>query len=198
MEDNGKATDKRDLILKIAVRLFCEKGYDNTSIRTLADANGLSVAGIYYFFQDKEDILYSILKQNGEDLIATIKSGLEQGTDPETSLRCLIRSMLLHNVHHHKEMLILNRELQRLSEERQHLIREANRHAYDLVKCEFMELYRLGRMRKEDVTLACFTLFSEASWFPRWYRENGEKGIDYFAERIADMFLGGLIDSVKP
>ncbi len=198
MEGNGRVPDKRELILREATRLFRENGYDNTSIRELADATSLSAAGIYYFFQDKEDILYTILKQHSEELIEVIDRASDRDAEPEISLRQMIRSLLLHNVHHVQEVVILNREIGRLSSERQHLIRQANRKAYDLVKDEFIKFYHQGRMRKEDLTLASFTLLSETSWFARWYRDSGTRGIDYFADRIADMFLKGLIDPEKP
>ena len=81
--ENEKTVDKRERILDEAVSLFYEKGYDNTSIRTLAEATGLSVAGIYYFFQDKEEILFELLKQAGEDLIESVSSSFDQSADPE-------------------------------------------------------------------------------------------------------------------
>lgn len=197
MEGNGRVPDKREMILREATRLFRENGYDNTSIRELADATNLSAAGIYYFFQDKEDILYTILKQHSEELIETVERSIDREAEPEASLRQMIRSLLLHNVHHVQEVIILNREIGRLSSERQQLIRQASRKAYDLVKDEFFRFYQLGRMKKEDLALASFTLLSETTWFGRWYRDSGTSGIDYFADRISDMFLKGLIAPEK-
>ena len=192
-EENEKAIDKRKLILNEAVRLFYEKGYDNTSIRTLAEATGLSVAGIYYFFQDKEEILIEILKQSGEDLIESVSGSFDQTVAPDISLRRTVRDMLEHSVDHNKDLVILSREINRLSEDRQMVIQEAKRKAYDLVKLGFMRFCEQERMRKEDVVLASFTLLSEATWFARWYKPGGRLDLDHFSERITDMLLRGLI-----
>lgn len=191
--ENEKTVDKRERILDEAVSLFYEKGYDNTSIRTLAEATGLSVAGIYYFFQDKEEILFELLKQAGEDLIESVSSSFDQSADPEIFLRRTVRNMLEHSVSHNKDLVILSREINRLSEERQMVIQEAKRKAYDLVKRGFMRFCEQGRMREEDTTLASFTLLSEATWFPRWYKPGGRLDLDHFSERITDMLLSGLI-----
>ena len=51
--------NRKELILETAQELFYRNGYDSTSVRELAKETGLSVAGVYYFFSDKEDILFT-------------------------------------------------------------------------------------------------------------------------------------------
>jgi AcrR family transcriptional regulator len=66
--------ERKVQIIEEATALFYKNGYDNTSIRELSKAAELSVAGVYYFFKDKEEILFSILNQSIIDLNDTIKT----------------------------------------------------------------------------------------------------------------------------
>jgi AcrR family transcriptional regulator len=54
------ARSTRDRILDIALDLFTEKGYENTSLRDIADAMGFTKAAIYYHFRSKEDIFMAL------------------------------------------------------------------------------------------------------------------------------------------
>lgn len=55
------STESKSRILQAASRLFSEKGYDATRVHEIADAAGVNKALIYYYFQNKEDILDSLV-----------------------------------------------------------------------------------------------------------------------------------------
>lgn len=64
----------KDLIFKVAVDMFSQKGYSGTSIRHIAGAVGIKESSIYNHFKNKEDILQSILNYQIEGLFHAIKS----------------------------------------------------------------------------------------------------------------------------
>src|SRR5438128_12196121 len=49
-------------LLAHASRIFCEKGYEGASMRDLSRATGMSLAGLYHYFESKEELLYLIQK----------------------------------------------------------------------------------------------------------------------------------------
>lgn len=49
------------LILDVSTKMFCEKGYDNTSLQDIINETKLSKGAIYHHFDSKEDILKAIL-----------------------------------------------------------------------------------------------------------------------------------------
>lgn len=55
-----KGPSTRDRILDIALDLFTEKGYENTSLREIAERLGFSKAAIYYHFASKDEILMAL------------------------------------------------------------------------------------------------------------------------------------------
>ncbi len=62
----------RERILEVAAGLFVSQGYDGISMREIADACGLSKAGLYYHFKDKEDLFLAILSENLGKLAAIL------------------------------------------------------------------------------------------------------------------------------
>ncbi|MBE0697843.1 MAG: TetR/AcrR family transcriptional regulator [Anaerolineaceae bacterium] len=73
------AIGMRERILELAAPLFVSHGYDGISMREIADASGISKAGLYYHFQDKEQLFLEILKEN-----LSLLEGVIAAADRET------------------------------------------------------------------------------------------------------------------
>ena len=78
----------REKILAAALELFANKGYDATSIDSIAKKAGVSKGLIYNYFESKEKILLAIFDDAmkvGDEILARYK-GL---TDPYEIMRCM-------------------------------------------------------------------------------------------------------------
>ena len=53
-------SERKNDIIKTAIKLFNENGYGNTSTRHIAETMEISVGNLYYYFKNKEDILIEI------------------------------------------------------------------------------------------------------------------------------------------
>ena len=69
MAQTDRTTDNRDRILRAAERLFAEKGFDATSVASVADAAGVNKALVYYYFESKDHLLASLF----DDLLADME-----------------------------------------------------------------------------------------------------------------------------
>jgi Transcriptional regulator len=81
----------RQKILDTALSLFVAHGYDGISMREIAEACGLSKAGLYYHFTDKQALFLAILDgqlSQLEDLLAKINAG---GGDARTKIDAFLR-----------------------------------------------------------------------------------------------------------
>lgn len=56
-----EAVERRNEILDVAERLFCTKGYDNTSTNDILAEIGIARGTLYYHFKNKEDILDAMI-----------------------------------------------------------------------------------------------------------------------------------------
>jgi AcrR family transcriptional regulator len=72
--------DLRERILREATRLFVARGYHGLSMREIAEAVGVSKAGLYYHFKDKEDLFLAILTDNLERMEREIQTDGQAGT----------------------------------------------------------------------------------------------------------------------
>src|SRR5215470_1582954 len=81
-------------ILTHATEVFCKKGYEGASMRDLSRASGMSLAGMYYYFQSKERLLFLIQQHTFSTIVARLKSRLKDVDDAEERTRIFIRNHL--------------------------------------------------------------------------------------------------------
>jgi TetR/AcrR family fatty acid metabolism transcriptional regulator len=67
-----RATDKRDLILQAAVRVFARKGYHSCRVGDIAGEAGVAHGLLYHYFKSKEDVLETIFRETWSDLLAAV------------------------------------------------------------------------------------------------------------------------------
>jgi len=68
-----RQTDTRQRALEVALELFAEHGYEQTSLREIADRLGVTKAALYYHFPSKEALLSGIvdsLVEPADELVA--------------------------------------------------------------------------------------------------------------------------------
>jgi len=79
-------TDKREAILRAAIKVFAGKGYFNSKVADIAAAAGIADGTVYLYFKSKDEILHSIFDRAMEEFIAEGKRELEGITAPEQRL----------------------------------------------------------------------------------------------------------------
>lgn len=105
-----------DKILDTALKLFCEKGYYNTTTNDIAKEAGISIGSLYSYFKDKDTIFQEILEsyhQNFLSVFEHIKSDINRSLyerDKKAWLRILLDSL----IELHQSVKTLNRELKAL------------------------------------------------------------------------------------
>jgi AcrR family transcriptional regulator len=70
-------------ILEEATRLFVSHGYHGISMREIAEAVGVSKAGLYYHFKDKEDLFLAILASNLDAIQRIVQEAHQERTTRE-------------------------------------------------------------------------------------------------------------------
>src|SRR3989440_8337724 len=81
-------------ILKHATEVFYERGYEGASMRDLSRATGMSLAGLYYYFESKERLLYLIQKHTFKTIVQRLKERLKDANQPEQRIRVFILNHL--------------------------------------------------------------------------------------------------------
>src|SRR6516164_2324702 len=97
-------------ILDHATEVFCKKGYEGASLRDLSRATGMSLAGLYYYFESKERLLYLIQKHTFATIVQRLKARLEGVLDPEERVRVFILNHLEYFLANQAAMKVLSHE----------------------------------------------------------------------------------------
>src|SRR5438552_5682769 len=79
--------DKRETLLRAAIRVFAHNGYFNSKVADIAREAGVADGTVYLYFKSKEEILHSVFDKSMEDAIADGRKRLEGVNDPREKLR---------------------------------------------------------------------------------------------------------------
>lgn len=182
--------EKLLLILDRASGIFAKKGYHNASVRDVAAATNVSPAGLYYYFQSKEELLRLILDGCLSSLIDRIRKDVVGIEDPAIRLRAIVRAHLSHFEKNGKEMRVLVREWGALAGPVGDEIRQLMREYAGVVIRTFRELSPDRSL--QELRAATFGLFGMLSWVDQWYRPGQDLPLDLLAEQFAGILLGGF------
>jgi len=62
--------DKREAILRAAIKVFAQRGYFNSKVADIAKEAGIADGTVYLYFKSKDEILHSIFDRAMEEFIA--------------------------------------------------------------------------------------------------------------------------------
>jgi AcrR family transcriptional regulator len=83
---------RRDQILAAALELFHQRGYHATGMDEIGAAAGITGPGVYRHFRNKEEILETLVRERGEQVLAAIEAVTASDLPPEAMLDELARS----------------------------------------------------------------------------------------------------------
>ncbi len=153
-----------------ATDVFYEKGYDGASMRELSRASGMSLAGLYYYFESKERLLYLIQKHTFETIIERLRERLKDVEDPEQRIRVLILNHLDYFLSNPKAMKVLSHEDDALKDDCGARIAAIKREYYR-ISIDLLEQYKRVRGLEFSSRIAVLSLFGMMNWIYTWRRQ---------------------------
>ncbi|MEV4073822.1 TetR/AcrR family transcriptional regulator [Nonomuraea fuscirosea] len=76
--DSPPAGGERQLILRVATRLYSALGYDNTSVEQIADAAGVDPADVNAFFAGKQQLYLEVMEQVRELVMTALRARTDE------------------------------------------------------------------------------------------------------------------------
>jgi AcrR family transcriptional regulator len=193
---NGEP-DRLDEIYRTAAVIIFEKGFDATSMNDIAEAVGMTKAGVYHYIPGKKDLLFALMSYALDHLETDVIAPARDITDAETRLRFIIQShvKLITGENGDKGnglISILTDELAGLTKLHRRKIIERKRDYLNLVRATMDELKAEGKLKDLDTTVCAFSIFGTVMWLARWYRPGGRlKGAD-IADEITKIAISGM------
>lgn len=96
--------DRKTAILRVAAEEFAEHGYEASSYNRIIERSGLSKGAIYYYFDDKEDLYATVLRDAMQRLVIDVgdMSGAHDATSFWTEFeRWYVRSLEMFQAEPH-------------------------------------------------------------------------------------------------
>ena len=184
-------------VLAHATEVFCEKGYEGASMRDLSRASGMSLAGLYHYFQSKERLLYLIQKHTFTTILEKLKARLHEGAEPEERIRVFILNHLEYFLVNQQGMKVLSHEDEALKNGLGSEIAAIKREYYRIC-LGIMESLKSERGLDFDARTAVMSLFGMMNWIYTWYNPRVDGGARELAQRMGDIFLRGITSTTKP
>ncbi|OFZ73060.1 MAG: hypothetical protein A2W04_09610 [Betaproteobacteria bacterium RBG_16_64_9] len=188
-----KPSDRAEEAVEVALKLFLERGYDNTPMSLIAQELGLTKAGVYHHFESKEDLLYVIHRNNVERLLLPVIEKSEAEADPEVRLRTFmveLGSLFARD----PSARILISEAKRMAPEHFEEIRDVWRRGFVLARDAIRELQQQGRCKESlNPTFAAFGAIGMCSWINYWFDHSRPESGPEVAATMAEIFMNGVL-----
>jgi AcrR family transcriptional regulator len=191
-ETRRRARDeKREAVLRTAVRLFLEQGYHRATLHEVAKRLNITKPALYNYFRSKEEILFecwSIGRERIEKIVAEIEA---EGGTGLAKLRKLIRGYAEAAATDYAAM-VAQFDLRDLTESHAKVVRGGNRWIDRAFRNYIAEGIADGSIGACDVKLSAFAIGGALNWIAHWYRRDGDLSPQAIAAEFAIRLTEGL------
>jgi AcrR family transcriptional regulator len=184
---------RRRAILETAARVICERGYEGASIQDIADACGLTKAGLYHHIRSKEHLLLEIQNYGMDVFEEQVLHQVLSIADPLERLKtCMAKNILLVTRGWSKEITIILHEHATLTGEARAQINARKKRYVRFLEGSFAEAVRAGRLRPLHPKVAAFAFLGMVLWIYKWFKPDGAIKEDELVREMQQLFFGGL------
>ena len=189
--------DRYPTIIQAALETFARRGCHQASIREIARAADLSLAGLYHYVRGKDELLFLVIDHSLDGLLAKLDSALAEAVAPEEKLLGLIRTHLEFAFHQGAALKVINRDIEALAEPHR-TAAATKRHSYLLSGLEVLRaLDPHGRSDDElldavNLLLGMLNGIATRPFLGRWEDDRT------LTTEVGNLFLHGFLGKREP
>jgi AcrR family transcriptional regulator len=186
-----KATERRRAILRAAASVFRDRGYANASMDEIAERLDMAKGNLYYYFKNKQELLFFCQDHSLDRLIANAEEALGLDAPYDERLRRVIVGHVvcvldeLDGASAHTEVHALPADL------RDRVIEKRDRYE-TLVRTIVGQGIAARAFASLDPKMAALALLGALNGATKWYRPGGGQSPAEIGESFATLFLDGL------
>jgi AcrR family transcriptional regulator len=195
MPQAREAKQKLREICRVAARVFYAKSYDGASMQDIAEAVGLTKAGLYHHVGSKDRLLFEIQNYGMDILDETVLAPIKDITDPREKLRqTIIGHIDLIVRARDQEITVILHENRSLSGALRKKLNARKRAYIDYLENLITRVQeQSGGPPLVKPRLAAFALLGMINWLYQWYSPEGPVKQEELAQVYTDFFLRGLL-----
>ncbi len=180
---------KREQILEAAGELFYQRGYHSTTVDTIAEKLSVTKPFIYYHFENKLDILQSLLERTISASLHIFDDIDVEHQPPGEALDELIRKFTFNVIENQTLIAMFWRDEKELPIKNRDNIRKLKKEFDTRLSHILTRGVEEGEFDIPDIEIASLAIAGMITWTYTWYRDNRRLTPDMIAECLTAMVL---------
>ncbi|HUF45582.1 MAG TPA: TetR/AcrR family transcriptional regulator, partial [Aestuariivirgaceae bacterium] len=186
-----KQAQVREEIVRVAAKLFAERGYRAVTIDDIANELGFTKSAVYYYFGNKAQILWHIYEEIYDSYISMVSEIRDANLSPRDAMQRIIYQHVLWVIERRDWTAIYFREESELNEDQRGIIRRRKRD-YDAI---IEGIYAAGVKQKvfADIPphIAVSGILGMCNWLYLWFNDKGPVTPDEIAMHYVTLLAQG-------
>ncbi|MEE8524279.1 MAG: TetR/AcrR family transcriptional regulator [Thermoanaerobaculia bacterium] len=189
---HSKALAKKRQILEAASRVFRRKGLHATGMRDIAAELGMQVGNLYYYFENRQELLAFCQRDALSGLLQLAAWVAETELPASGKLYLLIKGHVVH-VNEGTQGSLAHLEVEALESRWRRKI-QARRDEYEAaVRRLVADGVADGTFRAVDAKTAALAILGAMNWTVKWFRPAGTKNARQIGDEFAEQLVRGLL-----
>ena len=188
-----RGSDTRARLIRVAIEMFHESGYEQTSLQNIADRMGFSKAAIYYHVKSKEDLLLDVYASVLQPVIVDARRISEIPAEDNLHVFLeLIRHRLSIFTTDFESNAVFQIHRSLLSAESRAFMRSLDREYYAILKAAYNAGIKDGSIKPGSVPMRVNAILGMCNIMFRWYHPNGKIRPNKAIEEIIAVISSGI------
>jgi len=184
--------EKLNTVLSASASLFASKGFERATIRDVSQATGISLAGLYYYFRSKEELLFLIQLRAFDSICEKLREIIKTETDPQACLHSMINMHFEYFIRNMDDLKICSREIESLEGNFYQKVAEKRKEYFDLTQSIFEKISDKSGGSMAESRLAALYLFGTLNWIYQWYKPGRYPDAKELAGQLSGIYLQGF------
>ena len=183
---------RQSSILRAASKVIARDGFEGASMRAMAARSRIGLSGIYYYYKNKDELLFAIQHHTFSNLVESLKKSLAVLETPEQKLRAIIENHFKFYVENTDEFKICVHEIDSLTGKYYKNILAIRQEYFRLVKDVISQILHRSQY---EIDMATFFLFGSLNWVYMWYDPAKNTDVQKVTTQFLKVFLNGINES---
>ena len=176
-------------IREAAVSLIARYGYEAVSMRRLAEEVGVQAAALYRYFPTKEELLFTLMREHMEALIASWQAADPAGRDEAQRLAAFVKNHIIFHVARRHSTHVSNMELRSLSPEKLTAILKLRTTYEKELRRILREGAATGAFLVDDAELTAMAIIQMITGVIVWFRPDERLSVAEVADKYHTMTM---------
>jgi AcrR family transcriptional regulator len=183
----------REEILNVAANLIASQGFRAVTMDTIASTMGYTKSVIYYYFKNKNEILWEIFSKRYESFLHNVTTIIEEGGDPGAVLGKILRAHAICVMTNPSFTAVYNREVSELNNTQRRKLDRMHRDYDTLFEDVFKVGVKSGTFRNLNPHVTVAGMLGMCNSLYVWYNEDGPLSAEEIAETYVTILCSGCL-----